>query len=360
MLTGPKKRVLVTPLDWGLGHATRCVPIIRELLRQRVEVFLAADGKPYSFFEKEFPKLPLIRFPGYKITYPKHSLLGLHLLLQSPRIANRIRIERKTIKKIVADNGIDVIISDNRFGARTDKTLNIFVTHQLKVKSPFGEKITTALHRAYYERFDQVWVPDAEGKINLSGELSHGVDTEKPVRYIGPLTRFEQSDILNLREKKWWLVVLLSGPEPQRGIFEKIILSEAAKFMEDILIIRGVIDGEKNVSHPFPHVTMVNHLPDDEMKEELLSSHYVLCRPGYSTLCDLSALHISPIVVPTPGQTEQEYLAAYHAEENKVVNVSQKKFNLGKAVRSYHKMNELGVFSDEWALEKRVRSLLGL
>src|ERR1041385_6143165 len=140
MLTGPKKRILVAPLDWGLGHATRCVPVIRELLRQRMEVFLAADGNAYSFLEKEFPKLPLIRFPGYKISYSRY-FLGAHLLLQSPRIANRIRIERKAIKKIVADNAIDIIISDNRLGARTDKTFNVFITHQLRVKSPFGEKI---------------------------------------------------------------------------------------------------------------------------------------------------------------------------------------------------------------------------
>jgi len=360
MLAGQKKRVLIAPLDWGLGHATRCVPVIRECLRQRMEVFLAADGKPYSFLEKEFPKLPLIRFPGYGITYPKHSLLGLHLLLQSPRIATRIRRERKMIEKIVKENAIDIIISDNRFGARTDKTQNIFITHQLRVKSPFGDKMATILHRTYYERFDQLWVPDVEGKKNLSGELGHDVDTERPVRYLGPLTRFAVADVVNLREKKWWLVVVLSGPEPQRSIFEKIILNECAKFMEEILIVRGLTDLENETSHPFPHVTMVNYLADDEMKEELLSSHYVLCRPGYSTLCDLSALGISPIVVPTPGQTEQEYLAEYHASENHVVNVAQKKFNLGKAIRSYHNMNPFGIFPDEWTLEKRVRSLLGL
>jgi len=360
MLTGPKKRVLITPLDWGLGHATRCVPVIRECLRQRMDVVLAADGKPYHFFEKEFPKLPLIRFPGYGITYPKHSLLGLHLLLQSPRIANRISSEKKLIKKIVQENAIDIIISDNRFCARTEKTMNIFITHQLRVKSPFGEKLATTLHRTYYERFDQLWVPDVEGKKNLSGDLGHDVDTERPVRYLGPLTRFQTADILNPREKKWWLVVVLSGPEPQRSIFEKIILNELAKFMEDVLIVRGLTDKEQETSHPYPHVTMVNHLPDVELKEELLSSHFVLCRPGYSTLCDLSALGISPIVVPTPGQTEQEYLAEYHAVENKVLNVPQKKFNLGQAIRSYHQMNPLGVLPDEWALEKRVRSLMGL
>ena len=148
-----KKRVLVAPLDWGLGHATRCVPVIRELVRQYAEVILAADGRPFAFLENEFPDLPILRLPGYGITYPKHGKLGLHLLFRAPGIAKKIRKEKKAIEMLVKENNIDIIISDNRFACRTDKTFNVYITHQLNVKAPFGENFATRFHKKYYEKF---------------------------------------------------------------------------------------------------------------------------------------------------------------------------------------------------------------
>lgn len=358
LVAATKKRVLVAPLDWGLGHATRCVPIIRELLHQGAEVILAADGRAYAFLQMEFPALLLLRLPGYGITYPKNGMLGLHLLLRAPSIARKIKEEKKAIDAIVEEYGIDIIISDNRFACRAHKTFNVYITHQLNVKSPFAEKFANRFHKKYYEKFDEIWVPDLEGKMNLSGELGHDAITETPFRYVGPLTRFPQADILNSRPRKWWLVVLLSGPEPQRSIFEKIILEELAKHMEEALIVRGIPDGTDKPSHPYPHVTMVDHLEDHRLSEEILSAHYIVSRPGYSTLCDLSALNVSPIVVPTPGQTEQEYLAAYHGAQNNVVVQTQKKFNLREAINTYHHINLFGVYPDHKALEKRVKAVL--
>lgn len=358
MLLSQKKRVLVAPLDWGLGHATRCVPVIHELLAQGAEVILAADGRAYSFLQMEFPALLLLRLPGYGITYPKHGMLGLHLLFHSPGIAKKIKEEKIAVEAIVREYAIDIIISDNRFACRAEKTFNVYITHQLNVKSAFARKFADRLHKNYYEQFDEIWVPDAEGNINLSGELGHDAITATPFRYVGPLTRFPQADLLNSRPRKWWLVVLLSGPEPQRSIFENLILEELAKHTEDALIIRGLTDGEGKISHPYPHVTMVDHLEDEKMSEEILSAHYILSRPGYSTLCDLSALNVSPIVVPTPGQTEQEYLAMYHASQNNVVMQTQKKFNLREAINAFHHINLFGVYPDHKALEKRVKGIL--
>jgi predicted glycosyltransferase len=357
MLATTKKRVLVAPLDWGLGHATRCVPVIRELIRQGAEVILAADGRGYSFFEKEFPDLVLLRLPGYGITYPKNGMIGLHLALRSWSIGKKIKAEQKAVEKMVQDYAIDVIISDNRFACHTPKTFNVYITHQLHVKAPFFQKFVSNFHQKYYEKYDEIWVPDAEGKMNLSGELGHDAITITPFRYVGPLTRFPLTDLLNSRPKKWWLVVLLSGPEPQRSIFEKLVLEELAKHMEETLIVRGK-PGENKTSHPYPHVTMIDHLEDKKLADEILSSHYVLCRPGYSTLCDLSALNVSPIVVPTPGQTEQEYLAEYHGAQDNVVVQKQKEFNLREAINSFHHINLFGVYPDHAALEKRVRGIL--
>lgn len=353
-----KKRVLVAPLEWGLGHATRCVPVIRELLRQDAEVILAADGRPFDFLEKEFPELPILRFPGYGISYPGNSWLGLHLALRMPLIMRNIRREKKQIEQMVDEHAIDIIISDNRFACRSAKTLNVYITHQLNIKAPFAENFISKTHRNYYDRFDQVWVPDAEGKRNLSGALGHTEENNPFIRYTGPLTRFADADPWNSRPLKWWLVVMLSGPEPQRSIFERIVLEELPKFTEDVLVVRGIPGEAPLPAHSLPHVTIVNHLPANKLKEALLSTHHVLCRPGYSTLSDLAALDVCPVVVPTPGQTEQEYLAEYHAAQNHLVHVRQKKFNLGEAIRMKTQMVPFSVLPDHALLEKRVRSIL--
>ncbi|HTL82794.1 MAG TPA: glycosyltransferase family protein [Bacteroidia bacterium] len=357
-MSGNKKRVLIAPLDWGLGHATRCVPVIREFLRQHAEVIIAADGRPAEFLRQEFPELEFVKFPGYGITYPHNGMLGMHLAIRSPLIGLKIRKERKDIQKIVDQHNIDIIVSDNRFACRSPKTYNVYITHQLNVISPFAKKVVSGWHKKYYDKFDEVWVPDVDGKINMSGALGHVEGNHPFTHYVGTLTRFNIQDLLSYRIPKWYLTVLISGPEPQRSLFEKIILEEAAKFSEEILIVRGLPGGGKKIEHGMPHVKMVDHMTDDELKENILGSVHVLCRPGYSTLCDLSALNINPIVVPTPGQTEQIYLAEHHSEMKHVLSVPQKKFNLGKAIREKSNLYVIGIYPDKLALERRVRKVL--
>ena len=353
-----KKRVLVAPLEWGLGHATRCVPVIKELLRQGAEVILAADGRPYAFLEKEFPELPIVRFPGYGITYPANDRLALHLALRLPGIRKRIKEEQQAIEKIVDEHAIDIIISDNRFACRTSRTHNVYITHQLHVKAPFAEKFISNVHKKYYDRFDEIWVPDTEGPRNLSGELGHTELNNPFIRYVSSLTRFEDPGPWNSRPMKWWLVALLSGPEPQRTIFENLLLEELSKFTEETLIIRGTPEGAPVTHHDLQHVKMVDHLADADMENSLLSTHLVLSRPGYSTICDLSALGISPIVVPTPGQTEQEYLAHYHEQGGRVVVMQQKNMNLSEAIRKHTQMLPFNIYPEHSLLERRVKSLL--
>lgn len=352
------KRVLVAPLEWGLGHATRCVPLIRELHRQGAELILAADGLPYKYYEQKFPDLPLLRLPGYGISYPKNGLLGLHLALRTSKISARVREERRLTEKLVEEQGIDIIISDNRLACLSSKTYNVYITHQLAVKAPFASSFVSNLHRKYYQRFDEIWVPDAEGKLNLSGELGH-IETNDPfIRYIGPLSRFSDPGPWNSRPLKWWMVVLLSGPEPQRSIFEEQLIDELTKFSEDVLFIRGLPGEEKLPSINLPHLHFRNHLEDQELREALLSTHHILCRPGYSTLCDLSTLGLSPITVPTPGQTEQEYLAKLHADAGELVNMPQKNFKISEAIRMKTQLKPMNVLPDPLLISKRVRSLL--
>ena len=128
-----KKRILVAPLDWGIGHATRCIPIINALQAHEFEVVIAADGRPLHLLKNEFPNLEFIRFSGYHIKYSSYLPMGLSMLLQTPKILINIRKEHKLLAQIIDDYNIDGVISDNRFGLYNNKVPTVFITHQLQI-----------------------------------------------------------------------------------------------------------------------------------------------------------------------------------------------------------------------------------
>lgn len=332
-------RVLVAPLDWGLGHATRDVPVIHHLREAGFEVILVADGRPYDFLSRRFPDLKIIRCPGYDITYPKSDQFMVHMARSGPRIAIALREERKAAERIAEETGAEIIISDNRLNFRSEKTKNIFITHQLRVKAGPLTFAASALHRKFYSKFDEVWIPDHEGKNNIAGDLSYLARPKKNYRYIGPLTRFSLVKT-PMDGKGKQLLFMLSGPEPQRTIFEDLVISELKKNPVPALILRGQ-PGQPHDSEPLPGVRMLNHLDDEQLAGAIGESYAVVSRGGYSTLCDLTAAKKKLICVPTPGQTEQEYCAEYLAGKNTTVAMNQKKFSLEKALK---KLESVDVF----------------
>ncbi len=328
-------RVLVAPLDWGLGHATRSVPIIHYLREAGFEVILVADGRPYDFLSRRFPDLKIIRCSGYDISYPKSDQFMVHMAKSGPRIAKALREERKSAERIAEETGAEIIISDNRLNFRSDKTKNIFITHQLRVKAGLFTLAASALHRKFYSKFDEVWIPDNAGKENLSGDLAFMKRPKKNYRYIGPLTRFSiivsKPTPFDLSAREDTLLFLLSGPEPQRTIFEDLILRELKLYPVPALILRGQ-PGQPHRSEPLPGVIMINHMDDEKLAEVIRSSSVIVSRGGYSTLCDLAMSSKKLICVPTPGQTEQEYLADYHMKRGQMVSMRQEKFSLEEAL----------------------------
>lgn len=332
------KRVLVAPLDWGLGHATRDVPVIHHLLEAGHEVILVADGRPYDFLSQRFPELQIIRCAGYDITYPKSDQFMVHMAKSGPRIAKALKEEKKAAERIAAETKADVIISDNRLNFRSDRTKNIFITHQLRVKAGLFTVAASALHRRFYAKFDEVWIPDHAGKNNISGDLAYLKRPRKNYRYIGPLTRFLLVKT-KMDTKGKQLLFMLSGPEPQRTLFENIVIRELKKNPVPALILRGQ-PGQPHSSEPLLHVAMLNHLNDEELATAISDSYAVVSRGGYSTLCDLTAAGKKLICVPTPGQTEQEYLGKYLAGKKMMVTASQTKFSLRKALDQLDKVNE--------------------
>jgi len=351
------KRILIAPLDWGLGHATRCVPLINAFLEAGAEVLPAASGRGFHFLKKEFPQLEVLHFPGYDITYPKRGSMALHLLLAAPRILARIRDEHKELQALIREKNIDLVISDNRFGLWSGQVPCIYMTHQLRIKAPAGEELLHQLHRRYMRQYGTIWVPDFAGPENLSGDLAHS-EFQLPVEFIGPLTRFGKGAAGGTRFDHD-LLVLLSGPEPQRTVLEELLLAQAMQLPQKFLFVRGITESDEE-KDPAPHIRFVNSLPSDELGQALLQAKTVICRSGYSTLCDLAALGKKALVIPTPGQTEQEYLAAYHAGKNHVAAQEQRNVDLKKGLSDVAQTEGLRFAMSGDALRKSVRNALSV
>jgi uncharacterized protein (TIGR00661 family) len=326
------KRILIASLDWGLGHATRCIPIIYELLEQGCTIIIAADGPTEILLKSEFPQLTFLKLKGYNIQYShRKNWLPLKILLQVPKIIGTIYHEHQWLKKAVKKNNINIIISDNRFGLYHSSIPSIYITHQLLIKTGnrFTEKIAQHIHYYFIKKYTNCWVPDFEGNNNLAGELSHPKKSIGGVKYIGALSRFEKKSIA---EKKYDLLILLSGPEPQRSIFEKLLLDQLQTFLGTVLFVRGLPGkGFDNIQQQ--NIIVKDHLTASELNEAIQQSKLVISRSGYTTIMDLVKLQQKAILVPTPGQTEQEYLARHLARQKIFYTIEQDKFMLNNALR---------------------------
>ena len=328
-----KPRVLVAPLDWGLGHATRCIPVISKLLEQHCEVIIAAETAGKVLLQKEFPDLFFIDLKGYRMQYSKNkSWLPVNLLLQFPKLIYSIYAERRWLKVVIEQYKIDAVISDNRMGLSRSKVYCVYITHQLQIKTGnrFTEWVAQKIHYHFINKYNACWVPDDAGDINLAGELSHpSVLPTTPIVYLGPFSRFKKNEA----EIKYNLCIILSGPEPQRSIFEKLIVDDLEKVNGNVLLVRGRPGGQLVNESLNGFVEIKNHLASDELNLVLQQSKIIICRSGYSSVMDLVKIQKQAILVPTPGQTEQEYLARYLQEQGLFLCIEQKYFSLQDALQ---------------------------
>jgi uncharacterized protein (TIGR00661 family) len=321
-----KKNILVAPLNWGLGHATRCIPIIKALESHGFNPIIASDGIALGLLRKEFPHLPALDLPSYNIEYPKNGMFfKVKLLVNSPKMISAILNEKKIVKKIIREYAIDGIISDNRLGVRNKKTPSVFITHQLKVMTGNTTWLTSKMHQYVISRFDECWVPDVDSIPNLTGDLGH---LEKPhgnIKYIGPLSRLHKKAL----EKKYDLMVILSGPEPQRTMLEEKLEIELQNYNGQIVFVKGKIEPEQTVAIK-DHITFYNYMNSQELEKAFNESDLVLCRSGYTTIMDLAQLGKKAFFIPTPGQYEQEYLAKKLKKEGLVPYCRQDQFKSDK------------------------------
>tara|TARA_X000000368_G_scaffold380772_1_gene336784 strand:- start:6238 stop:7287 length:1050 start_codon:yes stop_codon:yes gene_type:complete len=320
-----KKRILLAPLDWGIGHATRCVPIIKALIANNFTVVIAADGRPLHLLSKEFPKLEIIRLPGYNIKYSSYLAMSINILLQVPKIIWNIKKENTTLNDIIKDYKIDGVISDNRFGLHAIKIPCVFITHQLEIQSPyFTEKIQRFNYR-YINRFNVCWVIDNK-ENNLAGKLSRPNILPNNTIYIGTQSRFKYEKMA----KKYDFLAIVSGPETQRKILERGLTKALQSRTERSLIVLG--KPELNNTSQIGNLTIKSHLGTEELNKVILQSKLIICRPGYSTIMDLEKLRSKAFFIPTPGQTEQEYLSKELYQKNICYYQNQNKFDFEKAI----------------------------
>ena len=321
-----KKTILVAPLHWGLGHATRCIPIITELLRNDYNVLLGSDGAPLLLLRKEFPQLEYIELPSYNITYPKKGeFFKLKLFLKLPDIKKTISEEKKVIKELVAQGRIDGIISDNRLGVRSKKVPSVFITHQLNVLSGNTSFFSSKMHQKIISKYDACWVPDVEEAINLSGKLGHSKKVKFPITYIGPLSRMSKKEL----PKKYDVLVLLSGPEPQRTMLEVKMMEVFLNSDKKVLLVRGIVEEREEILQN-RNITILNFLQSKELENAINESVVVVSRSGYTTILDLAALEKDAYFIPTPGQFEQKYLAKELKARGIVPSCKQHEFTLEK------------------------------
>ncbi len=312
----PNKTILIAPLDWGLGHATRCIPIIEALIDKGCSVHLASADRSYDLLEKEFPDLPLHKLSSYKISYSADGAF-FPIIKILPKIFKTIWNENQEIKHLMQLHNIDAVISDNRFGCFHKTKPSIYITHQIMAKMPRGlkclERFVSFLHTLFMRKFSEVWIPDLPDKTNLSGDLAHKLTPPKHSRYVGLLSRFKKPDVQPQEDID--LLVILSGPEPSRTLFEEEVFKQLKEksIPATVLLAKPDLPKEKHIEGK---ITIYSHLSSNEIKDLILRSKIVLTRSGYTTLLELAVLGKKAIIVPTPGQTEQEYLAVkLHKEE---------------------------------------------
>ena len=302
-------RVLLSPMDWGLGHATRCVPIIRSLLNFSVEVTIAGSGASLQLLKEEFPTLAYLDIPTYEIRYGNH--FNLSMLKQMPKFLNLIEIEKKLVNAWQQEYVFDLIISDNRYGFSHEHTPSIFISHQLSPKFPKGFKSLTKPAQVrlnkWMNAFTEIWVPDFDANNNLSGSLSVNTKLNPPIHFIGPLSRFKNRTTTNSTDK---IVAIISGPDPARAKFETHIVDKLQSLDQPSILIRG-LPNERQTPDYGGLITVYNHLQSKELNDILLQAKLIISRAGYSTIMDLFRLNKPAILVPTPGQSEQEYLAQH-------------------------------------------------
>lgn len=300
------KRVLISPLNWGLGHATRMIPIIR-WLETRSCVTLGGNGASFEFLKKEFPSLKTVEIPGVEVWLSNHKWLNyIGLLLQSPYFLWYTWKENRWLKK--NHTAFDIVISDNRYGLSHPMLTSILVTHQTAPPVPFFKKFTSNVVASFLNSFQEIWIPDEE-HVQLTKRFWCNKKLLPSIKFIGWLSSWNST---KANENKYW-VVLASGPEPSKSEFVEMISSKVSKPIV-------VCDGMSGM----------------ELMQVINDAAGIISKAGYSTIMDVLLSRKKAVLLPTPGQKEQETLSEHEWLNKQIQFMSWKEFVATKQLNLEH------------------------
>ena len=287
-----------------MGHATRCIPIIKELLTNNIDVVIAGSGKSLDLISAEFPLLQTLTLPDYDLHFNHFIPIGLHVVLQSLKIKRKIKREKLVLDNYLAAHEIAGIISDNRYGIYSSSLPSAIVTHQIKLapKTPFRGLANNQIKK-YLHRFSEIWVPDEKGSV-ISGELSD-TDDFTAKKYLGVLSRFKAAP---KTKRENFILATLSGTEPHRTLLENRLIKSFRNSKQKITLVRGIPESQEKKIFP-ENFTVHNHLLTEDLEKLLTSCKLLISRCGYSTILDAMASETPVLLVATKGQSEQEYLS---------------------------------------------------
>ena len=340
--TKMSKRILFAILDWGLGHASRSIPIIQLLEDFETEVVIAGAGNSLELLKIRFPSLKTIELPAYNIRYPTSNML-FNLIPQSRHLVKTYFNEQRFIKNYVLSKKVDAIISDNRFGCFSHLVPTAFITHQINIQSPYFGNLINRVNHGIIKRYSECWIPDYPGANNLAGALSHPSLDSIRTRYIGSLSDFVAIET----NKKYDVIVILSGPEPQRTFLEMKLLQQLQSLSLRTIVVQGKPGNERRPTTVGKHIQIIPFLKRPALNKFITESTLVICRSGYSSIMDLTKLTNPILFIPTPGQTEQIYLAKKLTNEYQHIQYQyQNSIDLRSAV------DQLSYKSGTWTLPK--------
>ena len=295
------KTILISPLDWGFGHTTRCVSIIQKLIQQNNTLIFAGNDLQCQFIKTEFTALKTEFIDGYNIHLSSKKSTYWQLATQSSKILKTIKSEHNWVKQYINSNQIDFIISDNRYGFRHPKVKSIFIGHQINLQLPYLKKAVNHKLIQLINKFNFCWIMD-DPKINLAGQLSNPKSLKIPFEYIGLQSRFTKQNL----PIRYDYLVIISGPSPENSIFLNQIETHFKTLKCKIAIV-STVKSQQNIDNFDYYNNPTTYL----LNQLLNASKTIISRAGYTTLMELYALHKNAILIPTKGQYEQEYLAKH-------------------------------------------------
>lgn len=325
-----KKHTLFGVLDWGLGHASRSRVLLQILQEQNYRLTIASSGQALAYLQTHFPEADFLALSNYSISYAvKAKNWKWNLLSQSQDLYKQHLADQQILQAYLKKNQVDILISDNRPSVYSPELPSVYITHQLQLPKGTGSRLGTFIHQRYYSKFDQIWVPDTQQPTKIAGELTEVKKWRDKIHFIGMLSTYEKTHEI----KKFDFTSILSGPEPQRTLLEQKLAELFSKIDGKHTIVRGTNQGK--LIHAPKNTSIINLASANEIQQILNSSKLVICRSGYSSIMDLISAQQKALLIPTPGQPEQEYLATYFSSMGYFSSCSQNEISLSRIYEAF-------------------------